>query len=876
MKSGYRQSGFRKYASGTSLFVLLSTTAMLSVGMGPTSAFAQASTTSFNIPAGPLGNALALFGRQANAQISYEASLVAGKTSTGIRGNTTSQSALSQILQNSGLAYRFTDFRNVLITSATSSDVSSQDGSTTLAPIVVRSANGRSDAIYMSPGSSDYISSTDMARIPPSSTGDLFKTTSGVISSGNRNGDTVDVNIRGMQGYNRVNMLIDGASSSSSDYRGYSGSRSRMSVDPSMLGGISVEKGPDSGPLGAGYNAGMVNAKTLEPGDILMDGRKVGVRMQSVLGGNTLSPPPALTGANAYSYGLTPDKWHETYPGTTDRPGLLGGDNFRGNVAAAMTTDNVDLLAAYSRVVEGNYFSGRRGGEYGRIETNDYNGQQYYRDASYAPGYEVYNTSKISKSGLLKGEFRFAEDQSLKLSYMFYDSVFGEHDNETVMQNASPNYPVIPTQMPPMTIRTNNYVANYKYTPDNDLIDLAANLWYVDKSESFWNSEKPGAKSDDVRQQYFYQTNLGGEIYNTSKFAGDWGNLTSRYGVSLSVERSRNNPEQCDSSRWNETPSDPFCFPRTDFYNPQGQREIGSVFVQNTYKPFEWLTLNGDLRYDAYKIDAVNASNDASGQRFNPKAAVTVEPIDGVQFYAQQAMGWRPPSLREMTMNFNVVPNPDLKPELSNNTEIGMNILRDGLFSDEDSLRLKVGYFINRTENYVARTRLPDYTSTWMNIDEARQQGWEANLKYDTGVLFGELNVTRYNSIKYCFPETGCVADVNRTPGGIPTDYQANYVPPKYNGSLTVGARLLEDRNLTIGARADFNGEIALQIGENGARQTEKQVIFNAFANYQYNERISANLSVENIRDDYYYDPMVVGRIPSPGRTFRATLTAKF
>jgi outer membrane receptor for ferric coprogen and ferric-rhodotorulic acid len=57
----------------------------------------------WNIPAGPLADALDQFARQAGLSLSYDASSVAGKTSQGVSAALTSQHALAALLQGSGL-----------------------------------------------------------------------------------------------------------------------------------------------------------------------------------------------------------------------------------------------------------------------------------------------------------------------------------------------------------------------------------------------------------------------------------------------------------------------------------------------------------------------------------------------------------------------------------------------------------------------------------------------------------------------------------------------------------------------------------------------------------------------------------------------------
>lgn len=112
------------------LVAVLLTTTVLTAGvvLDEKKAFAQAAAqVSFDIPAGPLARTLASFGSQSGTQISYDASLAAGKSSPGIRGAATREQALAQILQGSGLGYSFSDAASVVITSGVAATHGSAD-----------------------------------------------------------------------------------------------------------------------------------------------------------------------------------------------------------------------------------------------------------------------------------------------------------------------------------------------------------------------------------------------------------------------------------------------------------------------------------------------------------------------------------------------------------------------------------------------------------------------------------------------------------------------------------------------------------------------------------------------------------------------------
>jgi len=680
------------------------------------------------------------------------------------------------------------------------------------------------DAPYQEANSSSYISQEDIQRIPPSSTGDIFKSTPGVISAGNRNGNTLELNIRGLQGMNRVATLIDGTQQTSSYYRGYSGNQSRTSVDPELLGGVSIEKGPSSGPYGAGSMGGVVNMRTLEVDDILAPGQEIGGRFRASMGSNSIADPVAGTMVTRFG-------------GPDDE---LSWQNSIASGAIAVSTENFDLIAAASTRESGNYFAGSEGPTTGRIRS----GSTYTTGplSLFGAGEEVFNSWEDTQSQLIKGTFRFAEDMSLELGYVRYDSEFGEYD-DLALQFATL---LGRRELPPTYRDVDTYTAKYKWQPsDNSFIDLHANVWMSDVHEEI---------------NYFFGSNLiegdvkttGGELWNTSRIDTAFGSFEVMYGTQYTDE---------DASSENTQ-------------NPNGYRRLGSAFTQVGWVVTDWLKFDTGLRYERFEGGGLNTP-DREDDRLNPMASVTVTPIDGIQLFAKYAEGWRPPSVREMTaLTPNTVINPDLGPEVAKTWEFGFNALRDGLLRDDDKLRFKAVYFDNTYDDYIMRVVRPNYTIAnpywWGNIDKALFEGFEMSASYDAGWIFMQGAYTHYTDIQYCTPTCTENTGVN--------DFGANYVPPEYSGSVTLGFRAL-DQALTVGGRVDFVGRqtIASNIaGTIVAAEWEPSEVYGLFATYAANEHLTFNASVENLLDTYYLDAMSNTKLPAPGRTIRAGLTARF
>ncbi len=107
---------FNRLKNGTAaVAVVLAAGGLLHVGASTPAVAQVQAQTGFTIPDGSLSGALTTFGRQADLQVTYLASVVAGKASPGFSGTASPQQALSAILQGSGLVYTFTNDRTVAI-----------------------------------------------------------------------------------------------------------------------------------------------------------------------------------------------------------------------------------------------------------------------------------------------------------------------------------------------------------------------------------------------------------------------------------------------------------------------------------------------------------------------------------------------------------------------------------------------------------------------------------------------------------------------------------------------------------------------------------------------------------------------------------------
>ncbi|WP_201402367.1 TonB-dependent receptor [Kaistia sp. 32K] len=897
----------RRVARKTLAAALMLTSAIGAGWVMSTPAQAQSAaveTVDFKVPAGPLNQALAAFGRQSGLQVTYLAASATGKTSPGITGRATRDEALARILAGSGLAFSFPNATTAAIGAAGSPAAPvATDGSTVLDVIDVTGGGGgirSAEQVFETPAAVSYISQQTIERFRGSSPGDIFRGTPGVMSAESRNGAAIDINIRGMQGMGRVPVTIDGAMNSTTAYQGYQGVSNRSYVDPDLIGGIDISKGPASGPFGG--IGGSVAMRTIDANDIIKDGKNIGLRIKGGVGTNTSSVPDRGTLGGMIFFlpniGLPPR------PGDAaglDKPGLLEATRGYGSAAAAARGDNYEVVAAYARRENGNYHAGTHGpvaapsGNLGPVQVCDTFGCQTQNNVyknlgltNYRRGEEVLNTSLDTESWLAKGKLLFGDGQSFELGYTGFRSEQGDI-RASIMSDMSSR----PVQNWLARARTDTGTATYAWNPqDNDLVDLKARLWVSaletrNPTTAGRSKTTPLGLPNPLLERILIGSDTlmwGGDIGNTSLWQTPLGDVSLHYGASYLSEDAR----PTELTRVLEYP-----------YGPRnGTREETAVYANAEWKALDWLTFDAGLRYQSYNTLDRSEARDTNGKLFigqtdhrdgsgiAPAIGAVVTPMDGMQLFARYSEGLRSPALSESaSMAFTYV-TPDIVPERAHNWELGMNLMRDNVVATGDEVWLKLGWFDNRVTDYIAR-RVVDlqYTGGIVtkglavgNIDEARFRGIEFTGHYALAGLSLDLAANYYTDIEFCPTASTCS---NSTLYG---DYATNQVPPEYSVSLTVSQKLF-DEALTIGGRVSYIGPKAIgsdQPTVQGAApfilpiNWDPYTLVDLFAEYKVNDTLTAELRVENVADQYYVDPLGLSNVPGPGRTIWAGLTANF
>jgi len=645
-------------------------------------------------------------------------------------------------------------------------------------------------------------------RVPYSRIGDIFNGVPGVSSADGSNGAGLQINIRGLSGMSRVKTLVDGSMQTSNVHRGYPGDKDQTYIDPDLIGGIDIKKGPDAGPQGAGVVGGIVNMRSINATDIITDPDKNwGIRIKGMYGNNVATGDMyretyKLHGGYYWDGTrnvLAPKVWSQDntfyfnrksgrgeivqcrHPlnGGCDNPirrrgitmsGRLPERNISGSLAAAFRPwDNLELTIAYAERESGNYYSGKR------VRGSSLKPLDLTRGMDGVPrltrynGREVMNSSQRSDSYLAKGKLYFWDDHSLEFSHIKYRTQYGYQRNRQSVRYWQDRL---------KNSETATYTLNYAWQPDNPWLDVRSNLW-----KSRLNSDSLSLEMADYsilhpKDSEILTDSFGGELWNTSLFNMPLGGeLSLKYGLSFSHERPQGYVMSSDPFGSGSKPPDPTEMGST----VNGSRRIYGAFMHNNWQITHWLAANAGLQYTQGKLEdhatalcirgrpcAFSRLPPNRQRALDPSYGFIIEPHQAVQLFAQWSHGSRMPTIRESLMvnAAATAPNPDLKMEKAQNFEYGVNLLFNSLLVSGDSLGIKFSKFDNKYKDYIttlSRALLgeggspypPPYqgkSSKFTNIKMARFQGYELSADYDSGWLFGSFSLTHFDKVEYCYP----------------------------------------------------------------------------------------------------------------------------
>jgi hemoglobin/transferrin/lactoferrin receptor protein len=667
--------------------------------------------------------------------------------------------------------------------------------------------------------------------LQPNRLADIFYNVPGVSFQDRGDDAATAINIRGLQDFGRVAVVVDGARQ---NYQrtGHNANGSFF-LDPELVGGVDIVRGPTANIYGSGAIGGVVSFRTKDINDVVRPGERWGVD---------------LTG----SYGTNKDR------------GL--GSVFGG----VRVNPDVDVFGGAVYRTQGNYRDG--------------------------DGTEIGNTGNEIAGGLFKLTVRPAEGHKIKFGGVFQDYKYsiGQFNRGPVL---TPAQRALFQGSSVYASDAKNYTGtiSWKYSkPDDMLFDWNATVYGNrtdnDQIKTYHNNTAGAAFCNGNfgnnisgcvgdRRSYLLDT-VGIDVNNTTRFNfGDWRNALT-YGFDAF-----NDKVTTADSRGN-----------SNITTPGGERTVSGGFVQLKNNYSTWLEVVSAIRYDRYDLDsaAVSTGGDRFSPKITvgvtPVAGFTpyVSYAEGYRapsitetlIAGGHATGGGPALFvcPDGTSGlFCFLPNPALRPEVGKNKEAGLNLKYDGIFAANDSFRGKFNVFRNDVEGYIDLVASPPQPAPpfgsfskfyqYQNIAHARIEGVEAETLYDAGTWF-----------------VGVAGHLMRGKNTQTNIGLATITPRKV--TTTAGVRLL-DRTLVLSAQwSSFGANNDVPAGYLPSTAYE---LVNLYLTYQATRDITLTASVDNLLNQYYRPYAIPGSStdgttqndvlfssPGPGTVYKAGLKIHF
>jgi hemoglobin/transferrin/lactoferrin receptor protein len=214
----------------------------------------------FDIPAQPLANALKAFGRQSGLQVSLAAEAARGASSVAVSGSLTTDLALAQMLEGTGLQYRI--INGIVVVGdppMAALDDASAGGSTMITEITV-TGRGRASSV-----NSVNIAAEQLEALAPVSIADVFRDEAG-ISVGSSIPTSQKVYVNGLE-ETTLSVTIDG---SRQNNRLFHHNATNL-IDPSLLSSVHIDAGIAPADSGPGALAGAIAYETKAVKELLSE-----------------------------------------------------------------------------------------------------------------------------------------------------------------------------------------------------------------------------------------------------------------------------------------------------------------------------------------------------------------------------------------------------------------------------------------------------------------------------------------------------------------------------------------------------------------------------------------------------------------------------
>jgi hemoglobin/transferrin/lactoferrin receptor protein len=490
-------------------------------------------------------------------------------------------------------------------------------------------------------------------------------------------------------------------------------------------------------------------------------------------------------------------------------------------------------------------------------------------------GSDILNSGDTTKSYLGKARWRLAEGHEVTATIIDYHSEF--IDQTDSLDAVTHEFSSAVARDSDLDNR--QYSLGYTFArPDTPLIDFSAKI-YRNITDLDQVRLTPGAPSIPEAGPFnpcptpceqagakrgFHLETEGFDVFNTSKFAFSNVRTALTYGG--------------DAFRDEVTTLETSPGGNADEFTPGGERTVAGAFIQSKTTFFEVVDIIAAARYDTYDLEGEDGAT-LEGDRVSPKVTAGITPLNGLTLFATYAEGYRAPAVTEVfnagvhpppAPPFNILPNPDLEPEVAHNVEGGVNLKYDGIVTSADKFRAKFVAFQNKVDDYIDGVFVfpPDgpapFSFQYQNIANATLEGLELEGTYDAHLWFVGVTAAK-------------IRGTNDVTGNPLLTIPADQI------TVTAGFRALEDK-LLVGARGHFVAAqdrvppidpVLLQGGTISQEllESDAYTVVDLFAQYVLTDEATINVNIDNIFDEDYRQYLDL--TDSPGLNARVGLTMR-
>ena len=670
--------------------------------------------------------------------------------------------------------------------------------------------------------------------LQPNRLSDIFYNVPGVSFQERGDDPSTVINIRGLQDFGRVAVVVDGARQ---NYQrtGHNANGSFF-LDPELIGSVDVVRGPTANVYGSGAIGGVVSFRTKDINDVVRPGERWGVDM---------------TGSG----------------GTNSARGL-------GSVFGGVRVDpNLDIFGGAVYRTQGNYKDGN-GTEIGNTG-NDIAAALMKLTVRPAEGHEVKLGGVFQDYQYSIGQFNRGPVATAAQRALFQGSSVYASTAKNTMGTVSWKY------SKPEDMLFDWNASFYGNRTENDQLKTAhlSSTPSVFCGGGFGNNVS-GCVGD--RRSYLIDT-VGTDVYNTTRFnVGDWRNAAT-YGFDVFQDKVRTS-----DSRGNSNITTP---------GGERTVSGGFFQLKNNYSTWlEVVSAVRYDRYDL-DSRTVSTGGDRFSPKITvgvtPVAGFTpyVSYAEGYRapsitetlIAGEHATGGGPPFFPcpgGTVGLFCFLPNPNLQPEVGKNKEVGINLKYDNIFNAGDSFRGKINVFRNDITDFidlVGSTPIPSILFPtpglfsqffqFQNIAQARIEGLEVETLYDAGLWY-----------------VGVAGHLIQGKNVATNVGLATITPRKL--STTGGVRLLDRRLILAAQWASFGPNNNVPAGFLPSTGYD---LINLYLTWNATKDITFTASIDNLLNQYYRPYAIPGSStdgttqndvlwssPGPGRVYKAGLKIHF